>query len=50
LVLDSHVVAQTREDARELISNDIELTAHPALANEVRRRYGEGRLDELETS
>jgi ATP-dependent DNA helicase RecG len=50
LVLDSRVVAQTREDARELISNDIELTAHPALANEVRRRYGEGRLDELETS
>jgi ATP-dependent DNA helicase RecG len=50
LVRDQRLVAQTRTDARELISHDIELTAHPALADEVRRRYGEGRLDELETS
>jgi ATP-dependent DNA helicase RecG len=50
LVRDQRLVAQTRTDARELIAHDIELTAHPALADEVRRRYGEGRLDELETS
>jgi ATP-dependent DNA helicase RecG len=47
---DEPVIARTRTDARELLADDIELTAHPALEAEVRRRYGERRLDELETS
>jgi ATP-dependent DNA helicase RecG len=47
---DERVIAKTRTDARELLANDIELAAYPALEDEVRRRYGERRLDELETS
>jgi ATP-dependent DNA helicase RecG len=50
LIRDQRLVAQTRQDARELLSGDIDLTAHPALETEVRRRYGEERLDGLETS
>jgi ATP-dependent DNA helicase RecG len=50
LVRDQHWVARTRDDARELISEDLALGAHPALAAEVRRRYGEERLGDLETS
>jgi ATP-dependent DNA helicase RecG len=50
LIRDQRLVADTRQDARDLLSGDIDLRAHPALEAEVRRRYGEERLDDLETS
>jgi ATP-dependent DNA helicase RecG len=49
LVRDSHWVAATREDARELIAADPELDDHPRLRAEVTRRYGEQHLAALET-
>ena len=42
-------VVKTRSDASALIADDPDLAAHPALAAEVRRRYGEDRLAALET-
>jgi ATP-dependent DNA helicase RecG len=50
LIRDQRWVAATRTDARELIESDVDLTAHPDLAAEVRRRYGEERMAALETS
>ena len=50
LVRDQAWVARTREDARELITDDVALAGFPDLEAEVRRRYGERRLDDLETS
>lgn len=49
LTRDLEVIAASRSDARELVEADPDLTAHPALAAEVDRRYGDGRLDALET-
>ncbi len=50
LVRDHHWVVETRRDARELVEADEDLRAHPTLAAEVRRRYGEQRMAALETS
>ena len=50
LIRDQRWVAQTRQDARDLVSEDLDLARYPALAAEVRRRYGEERLADLETS
>ncbi len=50
LVRDQRWVVETRRDARELVEDDPDLRAHPALAAEVRRRYGQQRMAELETS
>jgi ATP-dependent DNA helicase RecG len=50
LVRDQRWVAETRRDARELVEADEDLTTHPRLAAEVRRRYGEERMAALETS
>jgi len=49
LVRDFGWVVRSREDARELVAGDPELTGHPLLAAEVRRRYGDERLAALET-
>jgi ATP-dependent DNA helicase RecG len=49
LVRDADWVARAREDARELVAADPELTVHPALRAEVTRRYGEDRLAAMET-
>jgi ATP-dependent DNA helicase RecG len=49
LIRDQRWVVATRADARELITADPETSAHPALAAEVRRRYGDERLRALET-
>ena len=46
---DAGWVAASRDDARELVEADLDLTSHPQLAAEVRRRYGEERLAALET-
>jgi len=50
LIRDQYWVARTRDDARQLIADDLEVAQHPALAAEVARRYGQRRLDDLETS
>ncbi len=50
LVRDQRWVAETRRDARELVAADEDLSAHPGLAAEVRRRYGAERMAALETS
>jgi ATP-dependent DNA helicase RecG len=50
LIRDQYWVGRTRDDARELIAADLEVADHPALAAEVARRYGDRRLDDLETS
>lgn len=50
LVRDQRWVVETRRDATELAGDDAYLTAHQALEAEVRRRYGEARMAELETS
>lgn len=50
LIRDQQWVAQTRDDARTLVEADGTLADHPALAAEVRRRYGEHRMADLETS
>ena len=42
-------VAASREDARAIVAADPGLAAHPLLADEVRRRYGEERLAALES-
>ncbi len=49
LVRDAAWVAATRDDARDLVASDPDLTGSPALAAEVRRRYGEQRLAALES-
>ena len=49
LARDTAWVAATREDARALVEADPELTEHPALLAEARRRYGEDRLAALKT-
>ncbi len=46
---DAKVVGATRDDARDLVAADPHLAAHPRLAEEVRRRYGDDRLAALET-
>jgi ATP-dependent DNA helicase RecG len=50
LIRDQYWVARTRDDARRLIADDLEVAQHPALAAEVARRYGQRRLEDLETS
>ncbi|MBW3605956.1 MAG: ATP-dependent DNA helicase RecG [Actinobacteria bacterium] len=50
LIRDRRWVVETRADAQRLVAEDAELAAHPALAAEVRRRYGEERMAALETS
>jgi ATP-dependent DNA helicase RecG len=50
LIRDQYWVGRTRDDARELITADLEVAGYPALAAEVARRYGERRIDDLETS
>jgi ATP-dependent DNA helicase RecG len=50
LIRDQRWVIATRADARELVAEDEQLDSHPALEAEVRRRYGEERMSELETS
>ena len=49
LVRDRAAIAATRYDARQLIADGPDLHAHPALAEEVRRRYGDERLEALES-
>ena len=49
LIRDYDWVVTTRRDATQLIADDPDLTRHPALAAEVRRRYGEERLAALDT-
>jgi ATP-dependent DNA helicase RecG len=49
LVRDFTLVALSRADAADLVEADPELADHPALAAEVRRRYGDERLAALET-
>ncbi|MBA2530051.1 MAG: ATP-dependent DNA helicase RecG [Euzebyales bacterium] len=49
LASDLEEVSRSREDARELVEADPDLSAHPALAGEVRRRYGDERLAALDT-
>ncbi|MEX0658680.1 MAG: ATP-dependent DNA helicase RecG [Egibacteraceae bacterium] len=49
LARDVEWVARSREDARALVEADGALHAHPALRDEVARRYGEERLAALET-
>ena len=49
LVRDRAWISATRDDAREFIAGGPDLSAYPALAAEVRRRYGEERLEALET-
>ena len=50
LVRDERWVRQTRDDARALVEAEGGLDEYPELAQEVRRRYGDERIDELETS
>ena len=49
LVRDYEVVVRSRQDARELVASDPELDGCPALRDEVARRYGDERLEALET-
>ncbi|MPZ88123.1 MAG: ATP-dependent DNA helicase RecG [Nitriliruptorales bacterium] len=49
LARDQQLVAATRRDARRLVEADPEMLEHPLLAAEVRRRYGEERLEALRT-
>ena len=49
LVRDQQIIAATRRDARDFVSSDPDLTTHPELAAEVRRRYGDERLQAMET-
>ena len=49
LLRDFHWVKASRDDARLLVEADPELAFEPALAQEVRRRYGEERLAALKT-
>jgi len=49
LARDRKEVERSREDARALVEVDPDLDAHPLLAAEVRRRYGDERLVALET-
>ena len=48
LIRDFDWVVRTRADAQELVEADPDLAAHPALYQEVRRRYGDERLAALE--
>jgi ATP-dependent DNA helicase RecG len=50
LIRDERWVKQTRDDARALVEADGGLHDHPRLVAEVRRRYGDDRMAELETS
>lgn len=50
LIRDQRWVVATRTDARELVADDEQLSTHPALEAEVRRRYGAERMADLETS
>jgi ATP-dependent DNA helicase RecG len=50
LIRDERWVRQTRDDARALVEAEGGLDPYPELAQEVRRRYGDERIDELETS
>ncbi|HVM21463.1 MAG TPA: ATP-dependent DNA helicase RecG [Egibacteraceae bacterium] len=49
LIRDYDLVVASRADATRLVQADHDLTGHPALADEVRRRYGDERLAALET-
>jgi ATP-dependent DNA helicase RecG len=49
LIRDLDWVVASRTDARELVEADPGLDAHPALRDEVRRRYGDERLAALES-
>jgi ATP-dependent DNA helicase RecG len=49
LARDVKLVAATREDARAVVEADPELDRAPLLAAEVRRRYGDERLEALNT-
>jgi ATP-dependent DNA helicase RecG len=49
LVRDYPWVVRSRQDARALVDADPTLAAHPALREEVLRRYGDERLAALET-
>ena len=49
LVRDAALVGASRDDARALVEADPELSAHPALAEEVAWRYGEERLAALDS-
>jgi ATP-dependent DNA helicase RecG len=49
LIRDLDWVVASRADARELVEADPRLDAHPALRDEVRRRYGDEQLAALET-
>ncbi|HEY8339102.1 MAG TPA: ATP-dependent DNA helicase RecG, partial [Egibacteraceae bacterium] len=49
LVRDFRWVIASRDDARELVADDVDLDSFPALRDEVRRRYGDERLAALET-
>ena len=48
LIRDFDWVVRAREDARELVEADPDLSEHPALRDEVRHRYGAERLAALE--
>ncbi len=50
LIRDERWVRQTRDDARALVDAEEGLAPYPDLAQEVRRRYGDERIAELETS
>jgi len=50
LIRDERWVRQTRDDARALVEAEGGLAPYPELAEEVRRRYGDERIAELETS
>jgi ATP-dependent DNA helicase RecG len=50
LIRDERWVGQTRDDARALVEAEDGLEPYPELAQEVRRRYGDERIAELETS
>jgi ATP-dependent DNA helicase RecG len=50
LIRDASWVARTRKDARALVEAEGGLDPYPELEQEVRRRYGEERIAELETS
>ncbi|MGH8932950.1 MAG: ATP-dependent DNA helicase RecG [Egibacteraceae bacterium] len=49
LVRDYDWVVASRADAKALVESDPDLVEHPALRDEVRRRYGDDRLAALET-
>ncbi|HSJ45085.1 MAG TPA: ATP-dependent DNA helicase RecG [Euzebyales bacterium] len=50
LIRDEHWVKHTRDDARALVETEGGLDPYAELEQEVRRRYGDARIAELETS